>query len=152
MIRIICAALLLFAFTVAAPAVLAGTPTSHLLPLQGYATDAEGVALPSADPRVLIYGTPSGGTALYDSGTDFVGSVSYGFLDVVLGAITPLSLDNTRLYYMEIVLDGVEILHNQIQANSASPPRKVYLHAELVIRAPGEFCLQVDDIFGLTHE
>lgn len=110
MARVLGMALLsLFAMS-AAPVALAGTTTPHLLPLQGYATDSGGIALPSADLVVRVFDGPSGGVALYDSGAEFTGSIDSGFVDVVLGATTSLFLDNTRLYYMEIFLDGVEMI------------------------------------------
>jgi LacI family transcriptional regulator/LacI family repressor for deo operon, udp, cdd, tsx, nupC, and nupG len=43
-------------------------------------------------------------------------------------------LTSVRVPKFEVGRTAAEILHNQIQANKASPPRKVYLHAELVIR------------------
>jgi hypothetical protein len=110
MVRSLRALLLLLISTLAAPIVLAGTPSPHLLPLQGYATDSGGVPLVSGDLLVRIYDVAGGGTALYDSGTEFAGTIASGFLDVVLGATTSLFLDNTRLYYMEIFLDGVEMI------------------------------------------
>jgi hypothetical protein len=59
---------------------------------------------------VRIYDAQSGGTLVYDSGSDFVGSVQEGIFDVLLGSITPLNLDNTLLYYLELDINGEEVV------------------------------------------
>lgn len=43
-------------------------------------------------------------------------------------------LTSVRVPKFEVGRTAAEILHKQIEANRASPPRKVYLHAELVVR------------------
>ena len=43
-------------------------------------------------------------------------------------------LTSVRVPKFEVGRTAAEILHNQIEMNRASPPRKVYLHAELVVR------------------
>jgi LacI family transcriptional regulator/LacI family repressor for deo operon, udp, cdd, tsx, nupC, and nupG len=43
-------------------------------------------------------------------------------------------LTSVRVPKFEVGLTAAEILHKQIQSETASPPRKVYLHAELVVR------------------
>jgi len=43
-------------------------------------------------------------------------------------------LTSVRVPKFEVGRTAAEILHNQIQASRALPPRKVYLHAELVVR------------------
>ena len=84
--------------------------TPHLFPLQGYVCDVAGDPVAAGDLQVRIYDAAVGGTLVYDSGPDFAGAVSRGRFDVVLGSVTPLSLDNTLLYHMEIAIDGDEII------------------------------------------
>ena len=88
----------------------AGTSTPHLLPLQGSVTDTAGIPLAAGNLAVRIYDAATGGALVYDSGSDFVGAVSSGRFDVVLGSGTALSLDNTLLYHMEIEVDGDEVI------------------------------------------
>jgi hypothetical protein len=98
------------ALALAPAGVSAGVATPHLLPLQGYVTDPGDNAISAGDVRVRIYDAATGGSLVYDSGSDFTGAISGGRFDVVLGSITPLSLDNTLLYHMEIAMDGDEII------------------------------------------
>jgi hypothetical protein len=80
--------------------------TPHLISLQGYATDSSDVPLVTGNVAVRIYNVDSGGSPVYDSGTDYNGAISNGIFDVLLGSITPLDLDNTVKYYMEIDING----------------------------------------------
>lgn len=80
--------------------------TPHLLPVQGSVTDSLDQPLPAGNLTVRVYDVSTGGTPLYDSGTDFTGAIVEGRLDVTLGGPTPLNLDNTVLHYMEIHVNG----------------------------------------------
>ncbi len=100
----------------------AGVPTSHLLPLQGYATDDLGEPLASGSLKVRIYDADSGGTLVYDSDTDFQGAIAEGIIDVVLGQITALNLDNTELYFLEMDLQGTEMIGDAAAGRHAFYP------------------------------
>lgn len=88
----------------------AGTPTGHLIAVLGKAADASDAPLSTGSIAVRVYSTPSGGSPVYSSGTDFNSTVHDGWFEVVLGATTPLQLDNTVEYYMEIDVDADEIV------------------------------------------
>lgn len=84
--------------------------TSHLISLQGYATDTADKPLATGNITVRIYDAATSGNLIYNSGTDYNGAISNGIFDVLLGSITPLSLDNTVKYYMEVDINGQEVV------------------------------------------
>jgi len=90
--------------------ITAGVSTPHLISFQGRALDSSGQPIASGNIAVRIYDAATGGTLVYDSGTDFNGSISNGIYSVVLGSVTPLSLDNTKLYYLEADINGTEVV------------------------------------------
>jgi hypothetical protein len=93
------------------PDVKAGEVTNHLLSLHGMANDSTGAPLSSGDVAVRIYDALEGGSLIYNSGTDFNGSINDGIFDIVLGSgAVSLQLDNTLLYYLEIDINGEEII------------------------------------------
>lgn len=94
---------------VASPS-LASVATPHLISFQGQALDSESNPIASGDISVRIYDAETGGTLVYDSGSDFAGSVQGGIFDVLLGSITPLNLDNTLPYYLELDINGEEVV------------------------------------------
>ncbi|MFO7652318.1 MAG: FlgD immunoglobulin-like domain containing protein [Candidatus Krumholzibacteriia bacterium] len=71
--------------------------------------NAAGVPVAAGSLAVRIYDSATGGTMIYDSGADFAGAIATGLFDVVLGAVTPLSLDVEQLYHLEIEVDGIEV-------------------------------------------
>jgi hypothetical protein len=85
------------------------TITPHLLSFQGRALDTAGNVVRTGDLRVRVYTAAVGDTLVYDSGTDFAGAIENGHFDVLLGDATPLQLDNTRLYYLEVDVNGEEV-------------------------------------------
>ncbi len=87
-----------------------GVPTPHLIPFQGRALDSGGQPLATGDVTVRIYDAPAAGTLVYDSGTQFAGAVQNGVFNVLLGQAPALLLDNTQLYYLEVDLNGQEVV------------------------------------------
>lgn len=81
-------------------------PTNHLIPLQGIAKDSSGQLLETGDVTVRIY--DSGESLVYSS--DFADAINNGKFDILLGSSTALLLDNTQSYYMEIDVNGEEII------------------------------------------
>jgi len=88
----------------------AGVSTPQLITVLGKATTATDVPLVSGNVTVRIYSAASGGAMVFNSGTDFNNCIHQGRFDICLGAITPLSLDNTLPYYMEIYIGGDEVV------------------------------------------
>ncbi len=86
--------------------------TEHLIPLQGYAEDSSGNPLSTGNISVRIYNasTSTGGILVYDSKIDFNNVIKDGTYDILLGSITPLDLDNTKKYFMEIDINGEEVI------------------------------------------
>ena len=91
-------------------AATAGVVTPQLISFQGRAVDASGEPLASGNVAVRIYDAATGGSLVYDSGSDFNGAINDGVFNLLLGENTPLSLDNTLLYYLEVNIDGVEVV------------------------------------------
>lgn len=91
------------------PAV-AGVLTPHLISFQGLARDGANQPVASGDVRVRIYDAPAGGTLVYDSGTEFAGAIVTGVFNVLLGSGTPLLLDNTLQYHLELDINGDEVV------------------------------------------
>jgi len=102
------AALLVLAW--AAGNAFGGTPTPHLLPLQGRVTDEVGTPPASADLVVRIFDASVAGTLIYDSGLLYDGAVDRGLFAVMVGESLPILLDNTKSYWMEVEVDGDEIV------------------------------------------
>ncbi|MEM4710093.1 MAG: hypothetical protein QXT97_03830, partial [Candidatus Diapherotrites archaeon] len=80
----------------------------QLMALHGKAVSS-GSPINSGDLRVLIYDANVGGNIVYDSGSDFNGSIINGFFDVMLGSITPLDLNYGQIYYMDILVNGFDL-------------------------------------------
>ena len=76
-----------------------------LMSLHGKASNA-GVAINDGNLQVLIYPTASGGSALFNSGTDFDGTIKQGIFDILLGSKTTLDLNYGQIYYMSILVNG----------------------------------------------
>jgi hypothetical protein len=89
---------------------LAGVATPHLIAFQGQATDNAGNALASGNLTVRVYDAAVEGVEVYNSGTDFNGVIHDGIYSVTLGSGVALSLDNTRMYYLEIDINGQEVV------------------------------------------
>lgn len=83
---------------------------SYGFSFQGRATDDAGADLTTGSIAVRIYTAPTGGTLVYDSGVAFSGAITDGSFDVTLGAGTALALDDTLRHYMEVDVDGDEIV------------------------------------------
>ncbi|MBW2990560.1 hypothetical protein KY348_02530 [Candidatus Woesearchaeota archaeon] len=90
--------------------VLVNAQTEHLIPLSGYASLNTGEPVSSGDIAVRIYDASSGGTLVYDSGLDFNGAITDGMYDIILGSSTLLLLDNTLKYYLEMDVNGEEVV------------------------------------------
>ena len=88
----------------------AGVPTAHRISFQGVGRNASNQPVVSGDVRVRIYDAATGGTLVYDSGTDFVGSIVTGVFNVVLGGGTALMLDDTKQYHLELDVNGQEVV------------------------------------------
>jgi hypothetical protein len=97
-----------FVLIISFASILAATP--HLISLQGYVTNNLDSPISSGNVTVRIYDASTGGNLIYNSGTDYNSAISNGIFDVLLGSITPLSLDNTMKYYMEVDINGQEVV------------------------------------------
>lgn len=73
----------------------------QVISLQGKA-DYQGELIYSGDIRVTIYDAPTGGTLVYDSGSNFNGAIIDGYFDVMLGEVTTLDLNYNQYYYLDI--------------------------------------------------
>ena len=84
---------------------IAGTPTSHLLSLQGIVTDIDDNPI-SGDLNITIYNS----TQDWVWNSTFIGAIQDGIFDLLLEGTTPLNLDNTQLHYldMEVMETGLE--------------------------------------------
>jgi len=96
--------------------------SEHLIPLQGRASDSSGTLLTAGDISVRIYDAETSGNLVYDSGTNYVDAIENGIYDVLLGSITPLDLDNTVKYYMEIDINGEEVVGDATSGRQAFWP------------------------------
>lgn len=76
---------------------VAGTPTPHLISLQGVVTDTSGNPI-SGDLNITIYNFIQ--DKVWDS--TFIGVIDDGIFDILLGGITSLYLDNSQLHYLDI--------------------------------------------------
>ncbi|HLC79931.1 MAG TPA: hypothetical protein VJG83_05955 [archaeon] len=78
----------------------------QLLSMHGRLTNG-GTSVTSADLRVGIYDAATGGNIVYDSGTDYNGTVINGIVDVMLGdGSVSLDLNYGTLYYMDININN----------------------------------------------
>jgi hypothetical protein len=98
----------IFGMIISLATAIAATP--HLISLQGYATDSSNKPLATGNLSVRIYDSAVGGNLIYNSGTDYNNAIQNGIFDVLLGSITPLSLDNNLKYYMETDINGEEVV------------------------------------------
>ena len=89
---------------------MAGVATPHLIAFQGQASDNAGNALATGDLVVRVYDANTEGSEVYNSGTDFAGAIHDGLFSVTLGSGVVLSLDNTRLYFLEVDINGQEVV------------------------------------------
>src|SRR5262245_21690270 len=60
------------------------------VPVIGVARDADDAIIPSGNLVIRIFPDSIGGSALYDSGSEFNGEIVKGIFDVVAGRSTPL--------------------------------------------------------------
>jgi hypothetical protein len=90
--------------------VQAGVATPHLNTVLGKATTAADEPLATGNVSVRVYSAAVGGGLVFNSGADFNGTISQGRFNICLGAITPLDLDNTELYYLEFDINGDEVV------------------------------------------
>ena len=82
--------------------------TEHLIPLQGQASDSSGNLLSTGNVSVRIYDAAIGGNLVFNAG--FINAIQNGIYDVLLGSTAPLSLDNTKKYFMEIDINHEEVV------------------------------------------
>jgi len=101
---------------------VAVSAAEYLIPLQGQASDISGNLLSTGNISVRIYNATTGGSLVYDSGTDFNGAISNGIYDVLLGSTTPLDLDNTKKYFMEVDINGEEVVGDATSGRQAFWP------------------------------
>ncbi|MBE0567337.1 MAG: hypothetical protein IH621_15370, partial [Krumholzibacteria bacterium] len=100
----------------------AGAVTPHLISFQGRALDPDQVPIVAGGLAVRIYDAQTGGTLVYDSGTEFDGAIADGIFTVVLGGGAPLNLDNTLMYWLELDLDGAEVIGDAAGGRQAFYP------------------------------
>jgi len=89
---------------------VAVSAAEYLIPFQGLASDSSSVPLPTGDISVRIYDAATGGSLVYDSGANFNGTITDGIYDVLLGSVTPLDLDDTKKYFLELDINGEEVV------------------------------------------
>ena len=104
---------------------MAGVPTAHRISFQGVGRNASNQPVVSGDVRVRIYSAPTGGTLVYDSGTEFNGALVTGVFNVVLGSGTPLLLDNTVQYDLELDINSQEVVGDAAGGRQAFWPTAV---------------------------
>lgn len=97
-------------FAMAGAPAAAGTATAQQMPIQGFVTDDLGEPLPAGDVAVRIFTAAEGGSPVYDSEMEYAGAVSAGRLDIVVGAVVPLLLDDEALYWLELQVGGDEVI------------------------------------------
>lgn len=89
---------------------LAAPTTAQQLPILGVVRDTTGAFLPGGDVAVRVYADSTGGSPLYDSGTQFAGAIVQGVFDITVGDSTPLLLDDDAAYFLELDAGNVEVL------------------------------------------
>ena len=119
--RIVLLALALAGIAIAIPA-MAGVPTPHRISFQGVARNSSNQPVVTGNVRVRIYDAPTGGALVYDSGAEFNGAVVTGVFDVPLGGGTPLLLDATRQYHLELDINAEEIIGDAASGRQAFWP------------------------------
>lgn len=72
--------------------------------------DADGLPLASGDIEIRIYDAATGGTEVYNSGSDFVGSISDGSALLCFGCSTPAVLSLSDLLYLEMSVNDQEVI------------------------------------------
>lgn len=92
----------------------ASSETPHLLPFQGVATDKDGNLVMRGNLTVRVYDALTGGNLVYNSGNTYVNAIENGVFDVLLGSDAPLNLDNTKRYYMEVDINGEEVVGDTV--------------------------------------
>ncbi len=109
-----CCALALMALTGGLMASRAmGAPAMPLhLPIQGVARDAADQPIASGNVAVRIYADSLGTTPVYDSGSAFNGTIANGIFDIIVGLATPVSLDPTASWFLELDVAGTEVMGN----------------------------------------
>jgi len=100
----------------------AGVPTPHRISFQGLARNSSNQPVVSGDVRVRIYDAATVGTLVYDSGSEFNGAVVTGVFNVLLGGGTPMLLDATKQYHLELDVNGQEIIGDAAAGRQAFWP------------------------------
>ncbi|MCK5610430.1 hypothetical protein KAR91_51635 [Candidatus Pacearchaeota archaeon] len=78
----------------------------QIMALQGNVINSSGGDLISGDLVVEIWDSLVGGNMVYNSTDNYVGNITYGRYDILLGEYTSLSLDYGRNYYMAVAIDS----------------------------------------------
>lgn len=78
--------------------------TQHLIPIQGKAEDISGNLLAMGNLSVRIYEVSAGGSPTYSN--IFLNAINNGIYDIQLS----LSLNNTKKYYLELDINGEEVV------------------------------------------
>ena len=87
--------------------VMAATP--HLISFQGFVVDkSTGDPLTSGHLGVEIYTTETGGTPYWSN--TYGSAISDGLFDVLLGSSVALNLDITQKYWLEVYVNGEEVV------------------------------------------
>jgi len=114
-------ALVVACIAIATPAT-AGVPTPHRISFQGLARNSSNQPVVSGGVRVRIYDAATAGTLVYDSGSEFNAAVATGVFNVLLGGGTPLLLDATKQYHLELDVNGQEIIGDAAAGRQAFWP------------------------------
>lgn len=79
----------------------------NLMALQGTVEDSGQPV--DGNLTITIHNQSSGGTLLYNSGTDFNNKIIDGRFDVMLGQATELTLEYGKYYYMDMSVNGQDL-------------------------------------------
>jgi hypothetical protein len=81
---------------------------SQLVALQGKVTKGE-TLVDDGNLTITIYDAAAGGNLVYNSSTLYNNSIQSGFFDIMLGSRTELNLEQEKLYYMDLEINGEDI-------------------------------------------
>src|SRR3989344_4204087 len=99
--------LLVLAIMLLGTSLVLATPLLYPFQMKVY---QDGSLLSSGDLRVYIYDAASGGNLLYDSLTNYNGSISNGYVDVQLGdGSVSLDLNYNTYYYLDLQINGEDL-------------------------------------------
>ncbi|MGV8150631.1 MAG: hypothetical protein ACP5NV_02785, partial [Candidatus Woesearchaeota archaeon] len=82
----------------------------NLMALQGTALDSGQPA--NGNLTITIWNQSSGGSMIYDSGTDFDNKIIDGRFDIMIGQVTELTLEYGKYYYIDMSVNNQDLDFN----------------------------------------